>query len=937
MKHLPCGRLFALVTAAMALAGGAVAVPNLIHNGDFEQLAPVPGVSATGGRSDNWTLNGSPLAPAEWTLSGWFWGALKVVSSGAPEGNTYLHIEAGPEREAHLHQAVTGVWTGSYYALSLRYRGGPVGIGAYEYDAAGGAPRIVTLATGPASGDGWRQLESHYLPPAMGSVRLVVSVAAGATADVDDLRVCAAELPVEADADGWLNVKNHGASGSVFETTATTTAGSRQLTVVSPGDFKAGQQVFISKAAAQVVNARLRGPQWPEGKPLGGEVEVRGYEGSAGSWLSYTLEVDGTAPPTFRWSDDLRQAYGATRVPITGDWQPLSRGLEVRFNKGRAWAAGDMLTFSAKDTLLTTIEKIEDRVLTVKDAPNRTVAAAVLRHCDSSALQAVIDRAVRERKQVFIPAGRYRLASGLQVSNPSSLRLEGANGADAILDISEGEGSILRLEGGTEVEVRNLALVGHTGLADRPRDLRTCQGTTFRRATLKPCSGVSIAGTERVVFENVHASRMASAGFCSQEPEGFKPRAEKKLATRALTFLRCSVTDCAGNAFSNDDTAENLSLLYCRVQDVGSSAYEGPGRFIRIEGNYLRNSGPLWVGSMNDRVAHLDDLGCGQAVITGNTFEGTNPSAGILVQSGATQVTVANNLFVNFNGEDAIRVAATATGFPSQNVVISGNLIDLTDLSGQPKQRRGIYLNASEVIVSNNDIYVRGEPDPRVTGLRLDDPAVNVSLHDNLIRNCQTGIRTGRVGSVVTAVLDSRTFSEEQLPRQWPRSDRYRGWQVAWLTGKRANTLSAIASYDPATMRFRLTQPCNLRVGDRLEVFPASANWSIRGNTITDCNAPAILDSYGSPTSVFERNILVRGRATGVQAGLSVAGRFSVLDNRLFGFDEPGCAAVVLSPDPLGRTPLSLYRGNCVEQCATAIRETRKGLWAAARTAENDF
>jgi hypothetical protein len=41
-----------------------------------------------------------------------------------------------------------------------------------------------------------------------------------------------------------LNVRDFGASGSKFETTAETTAGSKKITVVDPGDFKPGQGVI---------------------------------------------------------------------------------------------------------------------------------------------------------------------------------------------------------------------------------------------------------------------------------------------------------------------------------------------------------------------------------------------------------------------------------------------------------------------------------------------------------------------------------------------------------------------------------------------------------------------------------------------------------------------------------------------------------------------
>jgi len=47
---------------------------------------------------------------------------------------------------------------------------------------------------------------------------------------------------------GWLNVRDFGASGSRFETTAKTEAGSNEIVVKDAGDFKVGQGVQISRA-----------------------------------------------------------------------------------------------------------------------------------------------------------------------------------------------------------------------------------------------------------------------------------------------------------------------------------------------------------------------------------------------------------------------------------------------------------------------------------------------------------------------------------------------------------------------------------------------------------------------------------------------------------------------------------------------------------------
>ena len=106
--------------------------------------------------------------------------------------------------------------------------------------------------------------------------------------------------------DGWLNVRDYGVSGSKFETTAATTSGSKQITVADTGDFKVGQGVMVSKCNIRYTPTRL----WSTGisyittgRPLENSVEVRGHDGSSGSWVVYVLDIAPSANPVFRWTD----------------------------------------------------------------------------------------------------------------------------------------------------------------------------------------------------------------------------------------------------------------------------------------------------------------------------------------------------------------------------------------------------------------------------------------------------------------------------------------------------------------------------------------------------------------------------------------------------------------------------------------------------------
>jgi hypothetical protein len=709
------------------------------------------------------------------------------------------------------------------------------------------------------------------------------------------------------------------------------------------GDFKVGQEVMVSKCNVRYSNATLHGPESPyTTKPLGDAAEVRGYDGTGGSWMVFLLEIDGADPLTFRWSDDLARTWKGTKVPVTFDWQPLSGGTEVRFSK-QEWKVGHMVTFTARDQLLSTIEKIEGNTLTLRDPANRSVKDAVVRHCDSAALQAAIDRALKEKRNLFFPNGHYRLATGLRVNDATSICIEGASSTDTLLDISEGTGSCFALHGGTEVTIRNFRMVGHTGLAEAAGAFRLSHGrSSFWACALKGCNAVGIFGTERVLVENVHASRMASECFYSAGPCRM-PLNEPKQYTKQTTYLRCSVTDCAANAFNNNDLSENTSVLYCRIDTVGGPtwhAYEGPGRFIRLIGNYVRNAPSFTVGDLASRPDWLHELGCGQAVIRDNVFEsvGDAYSAGIRVNHGSSQVVIANNLFINYNGLAIDASSGTERTYPSNTVTITGNIIDMTHPGEGGRSRTGIRVTASNTIVSDNQVYVRGQADPQVTGIYMGEPALNVRVHDNLVRNCGWGVRTGRASGRVTEVIDGASFLQTGVPLEWRLSHLYRGWNLAWLSGSTPNALSTIDSFDPETLHFKLTRPHEMKAGDRFEVFPPDcANWDIHDNTVAGCLNPVVLDSYGSETSFFNDNIVTREGATGVEEAVAVHGRFQLLGNHISGFDEAGSSALGLHPDPIGRMPRNLYRENTIERCANAVAESQKGLWKASTVADNLF
>ena len=744
------------------------------------------------------------------------------------------------------------------------------------------------------------------------------------------------------DASGWLNARECGASGSEYGTTAATTAGSRDIVVADVGDFRVGNGVMVSECNPRYVKHVIWGPRNTIGweKPLGDKAQIRGYDGTQGDWVVLMLDVP-QGSTTFRWSEDFARSWHPT-VPITGDWQPLRDGMEVRFNP-HDWEHGYTVVFAARGQLVTVIENIQGHVVTLRDAPTRAAAAAALRHCDDAGLQAAIDRAIKEKKNVHVPVGRYRLAHGLNVRDAASLVIEGANAPETVLDISGGEGTCITLANGTEVALRNLTMVGHSGFKERDQcgSISVLGAGYFWGFAAKLCNAVTISNTERVLLENCHGTRMSMECFYSAGRSRSGKR-EPEHYTKAITYLRCSVVDNARNAFNNNDMAENTSILHCRVVDVGGCTWEGASRFVKFIGNYVRNAGTVAMGNIGSRAAHFEELGSAQHIIADNVFESFVPYGGCAIRSahGASQVIIRNNLFINFNSS-AVDVwgAGDSRHLPSANTIVSGNIFDMTCVTETPVARHAMSISAMDTVVSDNQVYVRGTCDSKVTGIKLGEPMLNLNVHDNLIRNCGNGITASRARSTVTEVVDPQTFlARGQVPLERRRSHGYRGWTVVWFQGSTAVGQSVIEFFDPETLRFRLTAPVEVKAGAVFEVFPPNgANWLIHSNTVTGCSRPVVLDAYGSETSILRDNVISRGDVSGVNEAIKIAGRFTLSGNYVSGFDEPGSAALVIGPDASGRLPRNLCLRNTFERCAIPVKEMGEGLWQECVTEGNLF
>ena len=548
------------------------------------------------------------------------------------------------------------------------------------------------------------------------------------------------------------------------------------------------------------------------------------------------------------------------------------------------------------------------------------------------------------------------LAKTIRVSNAQSIIIEGASSVDTILDLSEGEGACFSLNEGIQVIIRNFRMLGFMGFDERDR----AGGINVKGSNgvwgfgLKHCNGITIGNTERVLIENCHASKMSGECFVA----GGRSRGTAQPGeswSQWITYLRCSVTNSARNAFNDVySSIENTSVLNCRIVDVGGCSWEGASRFVKFIGNYVRNAGTVAIGNLgpSNREAtkltpenrHLmyPDVGAGQHIVADNVFESIVPYGGCAIRTlrGGTQLIVRNNLFINFNSAAIESVGSGGTnGYASENTTIVGNIFDMTCIGQKSQRRAAIMVSSNDTIVSDNQVYVRGASDPLVTGIRLQEPALNVNVHDNLIRNCGVGIIAEKGTARIGEVIDDRTFlcSNWSLtfPMEINRTELYKGWSIAWREAGEFKGMSVIEQYDPDTLRFRLREPRQMKAGDILEFIAPSLQWTMHNNTVTDCLRPVVLDSNGSRTSIFKDNLVTRGSTAKVPLGIEVRGCFQLVDNRISGFDEDSATAMAIFADATGQVDKSQYMGNVFENCFEVVSEKQAGLWKNSMTKDN--
>ncbi len=634
-----------------------------------------------------------------------------------------------------------------------------------------------------------------------------------------------------------LSARDFGASGSSFETEGKMNSKENLIELKCAGDFSVGQQIKVYGGSSRCESLYIFGPHGTHGKRrrVEGEVEVQIENGAVGDRTVYILDFDPKAAEVFRWTDDRGRSWHEG-VKADREWHSLSDGVKIRLSDFD-WSLGWVVTLAVSHSFTAEIIGADGNTLTLNKNAECDIKARVT-HSDTLPLQRAIDACIDRGCDLFIPEGHYNLSDSITVKGASSLKIIGSSPERTILDIGNGgvgieaaAGSCIILDGGCEVGLYDLGFRGASGYnyRDQAGHLPMKGASGVWGFYFMKCNALSTWGTERVYVENCHARGMSAECFYSASPEDRTADLEPKQYTKSITYMRCSVEDCARNAFNNNDLAENTHLIDCRIRDVGGCTWEGASRFVEMRGCYVRNSGCVGIGNVRSRKEIHERLGTAQHIITDNTFEEVCPYGGVMINvgAGASQVIIKNNNFVNFNS-NAINVNGNTGNrdLPPKNVIITGNSFNMTAEGSPSRKRTAIAVSVSDVTISDNQIY-SDIKDENITAIDLRDDAQGIIIHDNLIRGIGEAIAETEALGVVGDVINERSFyrNEALFEAAGPttlrrRSHRYRGWQLIWSDGSK----SVMEDFDPETCIFTLKEARAVKIGDRFTLKPMYEN-----------------------------------------------------------------------------------------------------------------
>lgn len=678
---------------------------------------------------------------------------------------------------------------------------------------------------------------------------------------------------------GFLNARDFGASGSDFVSKALSCTNTNEIRLESIGDFKVGDEIlikgaFIHQTAKYLFEKKDSSPinprPWHHNRELESEIELRGYNGEHGGRAVYFIDFDPDEIGYLRWSVDFGRSWNEHIPAPDGEYVSLEADVKIKINSLPERLFGATVVIVCSDMLIATVTAVKGNVLYISEKANRT-AECTVSHSDTAAIQRAINAAIKDSKSVFLPKGKYKITKSLIIDSPASFTFEGECAEETVIDNSLGnvgverpEGSCFIIRGGKEFNLKNLTMLGCLGFDNRDIAgcIKTKGGNSVWGFYFNKSNAICISSTERVYVENCHARMMSAECFYSRGdsrrytlvPEDY---------TKSIIYNRCSVVDCARNAFNNNDQAEGTTITNCRVERVGGCAWEGASRFVKIQGSYFRWCGPIAIGNVRRREENLEHLGTGQHIISDNYFEEgcAYSDSMIMIGSTATQVIVKGNVFVNFNS-NAVKIfgEGNTCDKPPENVIVSSNIIDLSAENGRGIPRIGISASAPFVTVSDNHIYTRYDSDKNTKGIVITGDLVRTVVHDNILASLDIGIESRRVTGSVGIVADNRSFYRKEKaygeyatpPLVRIRSHRYRGWRILWDNGE----YSVIEDFDPVSLRFTLSEPREIKSGDPFTLLPpvGKKNILIHHNLIDGCNEAIRLDPQTQDACIINDN-----------------------------------------------------------------------------------
>ena len=679
----------------------------------------------------------------------------------------------------------------------------------------------------------------------------------------------------------YLNPKDFGASGSDFTALGKIAGQTNLLELEETGDFQAGQWITAEGCFYHtygMVNFEKAPYLSANQKPLENELEIKGLE-NAGNRQTFVFHFHGNKTVSWLAVDPKYQTWHVPEAAVTRFWQwqgdhiPLAESwfelldsVKVRFHFFD-WKPGAILVLHVQNRLLAKIEKIEGNTLILDRCANRSAEHIRVRHHDQEPLQKCLDQAVKEKKGMLIPPGHYNLDRGLWVRDASAV-IAGSGPESTVIDVSQAHTAAFWVGGGREFVLKDLAVIGNTGYNELPccRPFMTDSNYGFwptanQQMETFGSAALNLSGTEFVLCENLSVSRMASEAlylhgsdrggtppFIQKEHEGIESIFHQY--TKQCIFRRCRVFDCGFNAFNNNDFAENTIIEGCHVENVGNFC-ENASRFTRIIGNYVYNAHTL---SLFPIQSPQEFSGISQAIVIGNIFEGGKQNRGLGMFG--DEIIVSGNTLTGFSKESAVDITGS-------KVVLSGNVIDLTrDSNGLEHQRDGVRVNGNCVIICDNQIGQRKTDKANVVGISICEASRNVLIHDNIIRNCTVGIRSGlrmahrvhpedttscswsgeyrrftvkicRVGEdgTITGMIPEYLLAARNLAGKWIAEDsagkEHLIPELKMISGTEL-------SFTPLSGTFQN--------GDELRLFPNDLNWNIHDNMILDCDLELLFD-----------------------------------------------------------------------------------------------